>query len=64
MAAFAGVSLGPRMVTVGLPGSRWTRKKAANRDEEDDDEEEHDPLRHVLAHAAASSLGVLCPGGA
>jgi alpha-beta hydrolase superfamily lysophospholipase len=29
IAAFCGVSLGPRMATEGFPGSRWTRKKAA-----------------------------------
>ena len=27
VATFCGVALGPRMVSVGLPGSKWTRKK-------------------------------------
>ena len=27
VATFCGVALGPRIVSVGLPGSRWTRKK-------------------------------------
>ena len=29
VATFCGVELGPRMVSVGLPGRRWTRKKVA-----------------------------------
>ena len=29
MAAFCGVSLGPRMTAAGFPGRRWTRKKEA-----------------------------------
>jgi hypothetical protein len=29
VATFCGVAFGPRMVFVGFPGSRWTRKNEA-----------------------------------
>ena len=42
IAAFCGVSFGPRMATDGLPGQEVDQEEGGHRHEEDDDDEEHE----------------------
>ena len=58
MARLAAVSLGPRMTTVGSPGSRWTSRKTSTEMMKDDHDQLEEPPEEVLAHrgrAAAAS---------